>query len=122
MHNAQDAAWVANKWGAAREGGKEYAAALVAERQHLYQEFTMQMHGKNRQMLRGYTIENKRVTGGADADAARSYSADPCTRYNRYHHDCLSEWTSTLTGRGRATSAQSVSSMRSIESSMRSIE
>ena len=45
-------------------------AALVEERQYLYQEFTLQMHGKNRKMLKGYRADNTRVSGNASLSAA----------------------------------------------------
>ena len=59
-HNALDACWAANKWAAAR-GDAAAEALLVEERQYLYQEFTLQMHGKNRAMLRGYRADNTRI-------------------------------------------------------------
>ena len=47
-HNAADAAWCANKWAVAQRDPKLHDE-LIAERQALYQQFTLQMHGKNRQ-------------------------------------------------------------------------
>ena len=52
-HNALDAAWVANKWGPCSTS-EEAQRQLLQERQYLYQEFSLQMHGKNRKMLKGY--------------------------------------------------------------------
>ena len=62
FHNALDGAWVANKWVCCRYD-PALQAALVEERQSLYQKFTLPMHGKNRQMLRGYRVDNTRVAG-----------------------------------------------------------
>ena len=87
-HNALDACWAANKWAAARADARE-AAALVEERQYLYQEFTLQMHGKNRKMLKGYRADNTRVSGNT---AHKEYSADPASRYNNFHDRAHVEW------------------------------
>ena len=59
-HNALDAAWVANKWGL---GGasEEAQRQLLQERQYIYQEFSLQMHGKNRKMLKGYRQDNTKA-------------------------------------------------------------
>mmetsp|Transcript_43829 Transcript_43829/g.102491 ORF Transcript_43829/g.102491 Transcript_43829/m.102491 type:complete len:83 (-) Transcript_43829:320-568(-) len=77
MHNALDAVWIANKWAAAR-GRPEDFAPLVAERQALYERYTLLMHGKNRHMLKGYRADNTRVAG---SDAHKFYTADPASRY-----------------------------------------
>ena len=109
MYNAQDAAWVANKWAVARSVGGEEPRRLVNERQHLYKEYTMQMHGKNRHMLRGYTGDNTRITSGPEAAAAKAYSADPATRYTRFKDDCCAQWAAGLPNRGpRASRAPSL--------------
>ena len=98
-HNALDACWAANKWAAARADARE-AAALVEERQYLYQEFTLQMHGKNRKMLKGYRADNTRVQS---SDACKHYSADPASRYNGFKDRQFAAWSATARG-GVATS------------------
>jgi hypothetical protein len=62
MHNALDACWTANKWGLARSRGAGAIAELVQQRQALYESKTLQMHGKNRNMLKGYKSNNSKGT------------------------------------------------------------
>ena len=47
MHNALDSSWIAHKWMMA-QGTATLEEELLAERQYLYQEFTLQMHGARR--------------------------------------------------------------------------
>ena len=88
MHNAMDAAHVADRWGAAQHGGHggggaeacaEAARALVNLRQRLYEGKTLQMHGKNRSMLKGFRSDNSK---GDAPKPAHSYMPRPDTRYN----------------------------------------
>ena len=79
MHNALDACWAANKWGEARERGSMKIGALVHQREALYTKKTLQMHGKNRQMLLGYNRDNSK---GTSPKPAKEYTPDPATRYN----------------------------------------
>ena len=106
MHNALDAVWAASQWAEAR-ATEEGAAELVRRRQMLYTAKTLQMHGKNRQMLLGCArrallpqraLLPRRSDGWASAlfhtrysasnqrtDApkpAKAYSPDPATRYH----------------------------------------
>ena len=64
MHNAMDACWVANQWAEGQVSAGR-AAQLVNERQQLYESKTLQMHGKSRQMLLGYGMDNKPKTAPA---------------------------------------------------------
>ena len=77
-HNALDAAWVANKWGL---GGasEESQRLLLQERQYIYQEFSLQMHGKNRKMLKGYRQDNTkaRLVAPPRRDLPRSCEPPP---------------------------------------------
>jgi len=59
MHTCLDASWVADGWGAAQRA-PERAKALVQYRQALFEGKTLQMHGKNRSMLRGYRLDNSK--------------------------------------------------------------
>ena len=79
MHNALDACWAANKWVEARERGSMKIGALVHQREALYTKKTLQMHGKNRQMLLGYNRDNSK---GTSPKPAKEYTPDPATRYN----------------------------------------
>ena len=72
----------------------------MEERQYLYQEFTLQMHGKNRKMLKGYRADNTRVQS---SDACKHYSADPASRYNGFKDRQFAAWSATARG-GVATS------------------
>ena len=86
-HNALDAAWVANKWGLAG-ASEESQRQLLQERQYLYQEFSLQMHGKNRKMLRGYRSDNTKARPPLAArPLARPRSTYPLTptSYPRHH-------------------------------------
>ena len=103
MHNAADAAWCANKWAVAQKDPKLHDE-LIAERQALYQQFTLQMHGKNRQMLRGYRADNTRVDG---SQAHKAYSADPASRYRGYKDKVLGTWAAGVPAR-QATDAPDV--------------
>ena len=103
MHNAADAAWCANKWAVAQRDPKLHDE-LIAERQALYQQFTLQMHGKNRQMLRGYRADNTRVDG---SQAHKAYSADPASRYRGYKDKVLGTWAAGVPAR-QATDAPDV--------------
>ena len=78
MHNALDAVHVADQW---RRGQADDWAAreLVALRQSLYESKTLQMHGKNRAMLRGYRSDNSKSDS---PKPAHEYTPDPATRYN----------------------------------------
>ena len=78
MHNALDAVHVADQW---RRGQDDLEAAreLVQYRQALYETKTLQMHGKNRRMLKGYRADNSK---GDSPKPAETYSPDPATRYN----------------------------------------
>ena len=77
MHNALDACWVANQW-AEGQASPARAAQLIEERQQLYKAKTLQMHGKNRKMLLGYTADNSPKTAPAPA---YHYSPHPESRY-----------------------------------------
>ena len=79
MHNALDACWAANKWGEARGKGSMKIATLVQQREALYNGKTLQMHGKNRQMLLGYNRDNSK---GTSPKPAKEYTPDPATRYH----------------------------------------
>ena len=79
FHNALDACWAADQWGRARERGEAAMRELVEQRQALYESKTMQMHGKNRQMLKGYRRDNSK---GDAPKPAMAYAPDPATRYN----------------------------------------
>ena len=59
------------------------------ERQYLYQEFSLQMHGKNRKMLKGYRQDNTKIDS---SHAHKEYSADPSSRYNNYHDRAQVDW------------------------------
>ena len=87
-HNALDAAWVANKWGLGSTS-EEAQRQLLQERQYLYQEFSLQMHGKNRKMLKGYRQDNTKIDS---SHAHKEYSADPSSRYNNYHDRAQVDW------------------------------
>ena len=87
-HNALDACWVANKWGSAA-ASEPSQRQLLQERQYVYQEFSLQMHGKNRKMLKGYRSDNTKVSGSS---AHKEYSSDPASRYNNYHDRAKVEW------------------------------
>ena len=87
-HNALDACWVANKWGSAA-ASESSQRQLLQERQYVYQEFSLQMHGKNRKMLKGYRSDNTKVSGSS---AHKEYSSDPASRYNNYHDRAQIEW------------------------------
>ena len=78
MHNALDACWIADQWGAAQRDG-ELARRLVQYRQSLYEGKTLQMHGKNRSMLRGYRLDNSKDDS---PKPAYSYTPNPETRYH----------------------------------------
>ena len=78
MHNALDAAHVAHQWRRAQRDGWA-ARELVQLRQSLYEGKTLQMHGKNRAMLRGYRSDNSK---GDSPKPAYGYSPSPGTRYN----------------------------------------
>ena len=79
VHNVQDSVWAVNQWRHARTADDR--AAVVGERQKIYDKFTSPMSGKNRKPLCGYDPE----TGSARADIkdrCRNATVDPCTRYN----------------------------------------
>ena len=78
MHNALDAAWVADHWGVAQHD-PAFARALVNYRQNLYESKTLQMHGKNRKMLKGYRDDNSKADS---PKPAYEYTPKPETRYN----------------------------------------
>ena len=90
---------VTNKWAVAQRTPADHAK-LVAERQSLYQSYTMQMHGKNRNMLRGYTTDNKPIAGSS---AHKHYSADPASRYRNYADALYTTWISTVPARQAVT-------------------
>ena len=54
-------------------------ATLVQQREALYNGKTLQMHGKNRQMLLGYNRDNSK---GTSPKPAKEYTPDPATRYH----------------------------------------
>ena len=54
----------------------------------LYRSYTMQMHGKNRSMLRGYRSDNTKIA----SVAPHMTYADPATRYNGYRDVVFGEW------------------------------
>ena len=83
MHNALDAVWTGHHWPTAKAMGVSRQSELVGQRQALHESKTLQMHGKNRSMLRGYRADNSRVPTGKPAMA---YSPDPATRYNAPLH------------------------------------
>jgi hypothetical protein len=93
-HNVFDAAWCVNKWLGAREHGEASVAALLRERQQLYQSFTMPMSGKARRMLMGFNNNNE-PTPGLGKVYTRA-SNDPLTRYNLsafgFKDVCFPEW------------------------------
>ena len=71
--------WNEDKWVEARERGSMKIGALVHQREALYNKKTLQMHGKNRQMLLGYHRDNSK---GTSPKPAKEYTPDPATRYN----------------------------------------
>ena len=80
MHNALDAVWVGSQWGHARHDPCGAAAKrLLSLRQRLYESKTLQMHGKNRSMLRGYRADNSK---GNSPKPAYDYTPNPASRYN----------------------------------------
>ena len=80
MHNALDAVWVGSQWGHARHDPCGPAAKhLLRLRQRLYESKTLQMHGKNRSMLRGYRADKSK---GNSPKPAHEYTPNPASRYN----------------------------------------
>ena len=70
LHNALDACWAANKWALATSD--EQRDAVRAERQHLYEQYTATLSGRNRQCLK------------TDDHKPPVYYADPDSRYMRF--------------------------------------
>jgi hypothetical protein len=80
MHNALDAVWAGSQWGRARRDPSGQAAKrLLRLRQRLYEQKTLQMHGKNRAMLKGYRADNSK---GDSPKPAYEYTPNPASRYN----------------------------------------
>ena len=80
MHNALDAVWVGSQWGRARrDASGQSAKRLLRLRQRLYEQKTLQMHGKNRAMLRGYRADNSK---GDSPKPAYEYTPNPISRYH----------------------------------------
>ena len=79
-HNMYDGVWAAHQWsvkGAADDPVKQ--AAIVRERQFLYESKTRVMSAKNRSMLKGFNADGTKNTA---PKPAKTYSPDPATRYN----------------------------------------
>ena len=75
--NAQDAAWVANRFAQEPE---DACAALVEQRNYLYTNFTACMHGMDRRKLKGYDMNNQLQLPSAH----KKFTVDSATRYNGY--------------------------------------
>ena len=97
MHNALDAAHCAHQWRRAQRDSWA-AREIVQLRQSLYEAKTLQMHGKNRAMLKGYRSDNSK---GDSPKPAYNYTPSPETRYNMGRDSSLSTASSR---RGSASS------------------